>query len=88
MSTTSSDISGHTEVELSVTGMHCGSCVALIEETLSRRPGVETASVDLDSASASVTFDPATITLGEICSIVAGLGYAAEPATGSAPALA
>jgi len=86
MSASSHASSEQAEVELAVTGMHCASCVALIEETLSARSGVESVSVDLEAARAAVKFDPATIAVGEICSVLAGLGYAAGPATGSAPA--
>ena len=91
MSTTSPDAEspavGDTRADLAVTGMHCGSCAALIEETLSRQPGITSVTVDLDGAKAAVTFDPGTIALDEVCSIVTGLGYTAEPATGSAPDL-
>lgn len=37
-----------------VTGMTCGSCVAHVEEALRGVDGVESVTVDLDGASASV----------------------------------
>jgi copper chaperone CopZ len=68
-----------TAVELSVTGMHCGSCVALIEETLSERAGVERVAVSLEPPRAEVVFDSETVTLDELCAEVASLGYTAAP---------
>jgi Cu+-exporting ATPase len=76
-----------TTVELAVTGMHCGSCAALIEESLAGNPGVTRATVDLDSAVARVDFDTASVSVGELCAVVAGAGYSAsvreEPGPGT-----
>ena len=68
-----------TSVELSVEGMHCGSCVALIEETLSEQDGVTSATVDLESARAVVGFDPARIDVSALTAAVTEAGYAATP---------
>jgi len=62
-----------------VEGMHCGSCVALIEETLGEQDGVTSATVDLDSARAVVGFDPARIDVGALTAAVAEVGYVATP---------
>jgi copper chaperone len=67
------------EVELDVSGMHCQSCAALIEETLRDDPGVHGARVELDAARASVTFDSGTLSVDDLCAVVAGLGYRATP---------
>ena len=64
---------------LSVEGMHCGSCVALIEETLNERGGVTAASVDLDSARAVIEYDPSTLDVEEIRAAIAEAGYSATP---------
>ncbi len=71
-------------VELALTGMHCGSCVALIEEVLADQPGVTSAAVDLDTAAARVTFDGSALSVDELCSAVAGAGYGASPREASA----
>jgi len=68
-----------TTVELDVTGMHCQSCVALIEETLERDPRVARATVDLGQGRASVAFDRGAISVDELCATVTGAGYAATP---------
>jgi copper chaperone CopZ len=64
---------------LAVTGMHCSSCSALIEETLVGSSAVESATVDLEGARAEVIYDPAALRLDELCAVVASLGYAASP---------
>jgi P-type Cu+ transporter len=65
--------------ELAVTGMHCASCVALIQESLIERTGVISASVDLDSARAKVGYDPALVGLDDLQSTVEEAGYSATP---------
>jgi len=70
---------GTTTVELSVDGMHCGSCSALIEETLAEQAGVTAASVDLDAARAVVRYDPARLDVDGITAAIAEAGYAATP---------
>ena len=64
---------------LTVEGMHCGSCVALIEETLNEREGVTAALVDLDSALAVIEYDPSTLDVEEIRAAIAEAGYSAAP---------
>ena len=70
---------GTAVVHLAVDGMHCGSCSALIEETLADQAGVTTASVDLDAARAVVEYDPARLDVGGIQAAIADAGYAATP---------
>jgi Cu+-exporting ATPase len=66
-------------VVLAVEGMHCGSCAALIEETLAEQTGVTSASVDLDAARAVIGFDPSQIDVDELTAAVVEAGYAATP---------
>jgi Cu+-exporting ATPase len=65
--------------QLSVAGMHCGSCAALIEETLGDQSGVLSASVDLDQARAVVEYEPSTIDIDTIRAAIAEAGYSATP---------
>ena len=67
---------------LDVEGMHCGSCSALIEETLVEDLGVAGAHVDLAEGQATVTFDPSVHSVADLCDAVAAAGYRAVPATG------
>lgn len=69
-----------TSVEFRVEGMHCGSCVANVQESLEEQAGVTTATVDLDAARAVVTFDPSTIDVDALAAVVAEAGYVATPA--------
>ena len=49
--------SDSTFVELSVTGMHCSSCVGRVTAALEKVPGVSSAFVDLEGSCATVTLD-------------------------------
>jgi len=64
-------------VELAIDGMHCESCVALIEEVLVEQTGVRSATVDLASATAVVRFDPAVVGTDALQSAIAEVGYSA-----------
>jgi copper chaperone CopZ len=66
-------------VRLALSGMHCGSCAALIEDILSDQPGVTRAVVGFEAGEARVTFDPAKVTVDDLCASVAGAGYGASP---------
>jgi copper chaperone len=65
--------------QFTVEGMHCGSCVSLIEETLAERDGVKAAFVDLDSARAVVEYDPSALDGDEIRVAIDEAGYSATP---------
>jgi copper chaperone CopZ len=65
-----------TTVELTVSGMHCASCAALIEEVLTEQRGLLTAHVDLVMNRAEVTFDDTVTELAALQSVIAELGYA------------
>ncbi len=66
-----------TTAELTVDGMHCGACVALIEESLLDRSGVSAASVDLEAARAVVRYDPSLVSPDDLRATIAEAGYAA-----------
>ena len=75
---------GTVTVVLAIDGMHCGSCVALIEETLVEDLGVARATVDLASTRATVVYDPSVHTVDDLCAAVVAAGYEATPTTGPA----
>lgn len=66
---------GH--VLLSLTGMTCASCAALIEKSLAATEGVISAGVNLATETATVEFDPERIGPNELISAVQGAGYGA-----------
>ena len=63
-------------VTLKVGGMTCGGCVASVTRVLKATPGVDNAVVRLDSASATVTFDPARTSVPALESAIVDAGYA------------
>ncbi len=70
-------VDGAASVELSVEGMHCGACVALIEESLIERSGVSAAAVDLESGRAVVHYDAVMVGPDDLRATVAEAGYSA-----------
>jgi Cu+-exporting ATPase len=60
---------------LPVRGMHCAACVAKVEGALAAVPGVDTAAVNLATEQATVTFDPARVTVDALQDAVASVGY-------------
>ena len=74
-----------TSIELSVSGMHCASCAALIEEVLSEQPGLMSAQVDLEAGTASVTFDDGVTDLSTVQAAIVELGYGASPVGNASP---
>ena len=64
------------QIELQVSGMHCSSCVALIEEALLEQPGVRSVLVALEAERAVVSYDPSQLTVDQIRAVIADTGYA------------
>ena len=61
----------------SVQGMHCASCVVLIERALKKVEGVSDAVVNIATNKATVTFNAGEVSDKVIASAVAGAGYQA-----------
>jgi len=66
---------GH--VLLSLTGMTCASCSAVIEKSLLKTPGVYAATVNLATEAATVEFDPTQVGPNELIAAVQSAGYGA-----------
>ena len=66
---------GGSTVTLGIIGMTCSSCAAVIEKTLSRVDGIASANVNLAAETASVTFDPARLSVDDLIGAVKGAGY-------------
>lgn len=60
-----------------IKGMHCASCVRVIEHALRRVKGVSEANVNLATETASVIFDPGVVDEAKISSAVSNVGYQA-----------
>jgi Cu+-exporting ATPase len=65
------------EVELSIAGMHCASCVQTVERELAALPGVVTASVNLAAESARVRVLPGGADPFDLVEAVKRAGYEA-----------
>ncbi len=77
---------GSSTTELELGGMHCGACATRIERSLNRLPGVASASVNLATARAFVSYDPGRAGPDDLCDAVVAAGYDAVPvAAGSRP---
>jgi Cu+-exporting ATPase len=61
-----------------VSGMHCAGCSARIQRTLEELPGVAAANVNLMTGSATVSYDPATVTPEDLIAVIRDTGYGAE----------
>ncbi len=72
------------EVRLAITGMTCASCSARIERKLSKVTGVESATVNLATEKALVSFT-APVTVDQILAEVKKTGYGASVIDGSRP---
>ena len=70
------------QLTLPVTGMTCANCVATVERNLKKLDGVQSAVVNLSSERATVEFDPAKLSLGDLVARVERAGYGV--ATGEA----
>jgi len=60
-----------------IKGMHCASCVRVIERSLSKTPGVKEANVNLATEKATVTYDDSECGPSQIASAVSDVGYTA-----------
>lgn len=65
--------------EFKIEGMHCGSCAALISETLEDTAGIKSAEVTFNSKVAVVDFDEGVVQPEAIVKSVKDLGYSATP---------
>ncbi len=61
-----------------VTGMYCDACQTKIQQALNKTDGVKSAKVDLNSGSATVTFDDAKVKPEQIIKIIEKEGYKAQ----------
>ncbi|CAN5496982.1 heavy metal translocating P-type ATPase [soil metagenome] len=73
-------------VTLLIDGMTCASCVRRVEKALAKVDGVSSANVNLNTEKATVSFDPALVTIVDLERAVEAAGYKAEPLLPEAPA--
>jgi copper chaperone len=61
-----------------VTGMHCGSCGLLIDETLEEIPGVHRSQTSVRAGRTVVDVDPAAADPDTLIAAIGAAGYAAR----------
>jgi len=69
------------KVNLNVKGMHCASCVAVVEKALKKTEGVSEANVNLSTEKAQVLFDDSKADVSKLIAAVKGKGYDARVST-------
>ncbi|HEX3980333.1 MAG TPA: cation-translocating P-type ATPase, partial [Acidimicrobiales bacterium] len=74
-----------TTVEFEIGGMHCSACATRVQKTLGRLPAVASASVNLATTRAFVSFDPAVLDTDDLCRAVSEVGYTASPVADDRP---
>jgi Cu+-exporting ATPase len=74
------------DVTLLIDGMTCASCVRRVEKALAKVDGVSSANVNLATEKATVSFDPALVTIVDLELAVETAGYKAEPLLPAPPA--
>ncbi len=65
-------------IRIPVSGMTCAACQSRVQRTLQKQTGVEDASVNLMMKSATITFDPDTVTPEALVDVIRDTGYGAE----------
>jgi len=71
-------INANSRISLSLSGMHCTSCAAIIEKSLRKLPGIKTANVNFAAEKAIVLYDSKQINIEKIINTIKGAGYKAE----------
>lgn len=72
---------------LKITGMTCGSCAKLSENSILKVEGVKTAQVNIANNKAQVEFDEKKTSIAEIIKAVEKAGYGAIEITGAEPSM-
>lgn len=75
---------GFTTTVIPISGMYCASCITAIEKTLAKTPGVYSASVNLGTESAHVTYLPAKVDVTMLHRAIESTGYHVKPPPGPA----
>ena len=62
-------------VDIGISGMHCASCAQNLEKSLSNQNGIERASVNFGTESASVEFDDDKISIQQVVNTIKKSGF-------------
>lgn len=67
------------QINLIIDGIRCASCIWLIEKALQQRPGINKARVNFATHRLLIEFTESKISITEICTFLAQLGYQSRP---------
>jgi Cu+-exporting ATPase len=73
------------QASLPVTGMTCANCSLTVERNLKRLDGVESATVNLATEKASVSYDPAVVGEEQFLALIRDIGYDVPTAKADLP---
>lgn len=73
--------SPHQTVALKISGMHCTSCAVNIDLELEDIKGVVSADTSYTSSVTTVTYNPELVSVSDLQSAIASLGYQAQIVT-------
>jgi Cu+-exporting ATPase len=65
-------------VRFSLPTIHCIACVWLLENLFKLHPGIASSRVNFPRKEVAISFDETTVTLGDLASLLASLGYPPE----------
>lgn len=63
------------QITIGIEGMSCGHCVAAVKAALEALTGVTSALVSLEDKAATVTYDPAGVTPGQMKAAIEDQGF-------------
>ena len=63
---------------IKITGMHCQSCVSLVERALKKHDGIISSSVNFSTEKASIEYDPGVTSVQELIDLIKTKGYGAS----------
>ncbi len=66
------------DIQLNITGMSCGGCVASVQNILSALPGVASVEITLTPGQAKIVYDPARIDRDALIRAVVEAGFGAS----------
>ena len=81
---TNTEADDSVSAQLLLGGISCAACTWLIEQSMTRLPGVAAALVNLQQSRLNIRFDPKRIALSEIFTRIGALGYQPSPFHASA----
>ena len=76
-------LAADTTAKFKVTGVYCDACQTKIQHALSKTDGVKSATVDLNSGAATVTYNDAKLKPDQIIRVIEKEGYKAQLANKS-----